>query len=637
MSYFCFFIMKAYLRRILFCLLLSAAFPATAQLRFTATVSPAQIGKTDYAEIQFIVENAKEVQQIIPPDLNNFIVISGPNQASGMSSVNGVVKRYISISYTVKPRSTGNFTIGPATAEADGSKLRSNPVRLEVTQSSSVNNKSNGIVQPFAGFDPFEEARRNPAYNESVIRKGENPLDKIKNNIIVRAEVNKTSCYVGEPVIVTYKLYTRLKSESNPTKTPSFNGFSVVDLMLADNNNFSVEKLNGKEYNVYTLRKSQLYPLQSGVLELEPAEVENNVHFIKEAYAGNSIEDMFDGFGNMVAPPEAVENHKITLQSTPISINVKPLPENNKPESFRGAVGKYELSGVLEKDTFSTDDAGKFLLLLKGEGNLQMVNAPEVDWPKNAEVFEAKTTEDINKMDVPVSGRKLFEYPFTVLEAGNYTLPPVTLNYFDPGSGQYMATVTNPIHFTVIKGTGKPMDIIQTEGKKEHFFNRLFNERWIIVAGIAALIIIGLIIWLVKENKKDTENKKVISAILSQSPAVKEEQIEVVPKRFPLLQSEKCLERNDSTAFYRSLDIELKDHLAGLLQLPREDINKRNIGSLFGKTALPVDTVQQVLQLMTDVEWQLYTPVADAEKMQTHFDNAKQLLEKLENAGISYP
>ena len=95
--------------------------------------------------------------------------------------------------------------------------------------------------------------------------------------MFLRVEVDKQSCFVGEPLVATYKLYTRLKSESNMTKNPSFNGFSVLDLQLPNDMSSTVEKYEGKEYNVYVIRKVQLYPLLAGELELGIAEIENTM------------------------------------------------------------------------------------------------------------------------------------------------------------------------------------------------------------------------------------------------------------------------------------------------------------------------------------------------------------------------
>ena len=90
------------------------------QVKFTAVASGKQISKNDYLQVQFVVENASNIEQIVPPSFKNFLVVSGPNQQSGMSNINGNVKQYIALEYILKPQRPGNFTLDPATAKADG-------------------------------------------------------------------------------------------------------------------------------------------------------------------------------------------------------------------------------------------------------------------------------------------------------------------------------------------------------------------------------------------------------------------------------------------------------------------------------------------------------------------------------------
>jgi hypothetical protein len=501
--------MKHFLLRLLLFVFLLHSSWLYAQPRFSASISPSQINKDEYAQLQFTVENATDIEKLIPPSLKDFTVVSGPNKMNGVSSINGNVTRYFAITYMIKPIAAGSYTIGAATVKADGKDLKSNPVYLQVSNKLSGNNKGgNSFMQPFNGMDLFEEPKPAVSFDESVLRDGENIQNKVNRNMLVKAEVNKTSCYVGEPVIVTYKLYTRLKSESNLSNNPSFNGFSVIDLEPPGSLHYSNEKINGKEYNVYTIRKAQLYPLQPGVVQLESAEVENNIHFIKEAYAKqlmNSMLDLYDGFGEPSVPPEAIENHKVTLQSKPLAITVKALPENNKPLNFRGAVGKFEIKADIEKKEFTTDDAGKLLVVIEGEGNMPLINAPAFQWPAGIESFEPKATDDLNKTTVPVSGRKLFEYTFTVDTPGHYKLPPIAFSYFDATAGQYKIINSKEINFTIKQGTGKLTHLteIKKEGDKERFFNKLFSHREWIVGTVALLIIAGLFFWIRKENKKD--------------------------------------------------------------------------------------------------------------------------------------
>ena len=241
--------MTNYLRKLLLFtfLLLSINMPALlAQVKFTATISPGTIGKNETAELRLIIENARQVDQIIPPSLRDFIVLSGPNQESGMETNNGVTKQYIGITYVLQPKTKGNFNIGPAIAKADGKILKANNVHLKVTNSTTANSQQPNN-SPFSGLSFFDEPQVQETDNKDfILKKGENIQAKIAKNIFIQLTLDKTSCYIGEPVVVTYKLWTRLKAESNITKNPYFNGFSVIDLVQPGSAAYDIEKQDGK-------------------------------------------------------------------------------------------------------------------------------------------------------------------------------------------------------------------------------------------------------------------------------------------------------------------------------------------------------------------------------------------------------
>src|SRR5436190_5878290 len=179
-------------------------YPVPAQVKFTAKISPAIIGKDETAELKLLVENATDVQQINPPALDNFIIVSGPNQESGMESINGNTTQYTGITFILRPKSKGDFTIASTTASADGKILKSNAVKIKVVNEPTGNSISSN--SPFSGLTNFDEpAARRGNYNDYILKKGENITDKINKNIFIRVDASKTSCYVGEPIMVTYK------------------------------------------------------------------------------------------------------------------------------------------------------------------------------------------------------------------------------------------------------------------------------------------------------------------------------------------------------------------------------------------------------------------------------------------------
>ncbi|MEP7109482.1 MAG: BatD family protein [Ferruginibacter sp.] len=617
----------------LFCffslLIMVCHYTLPAQTSFTAKISPGSIGKNETAELRIMIDFTQQVDGYIPPSLKDFIIVSGPNQENGMESYNGVTRQYIGITYELKPRSTGSFTIASATVKADGKILKSPPVTLVVTKNSSGNSQNNA-GSGFGSLFPFTEPVIQSSYNDFIIKKGEKIAEKINKNIFIRVEVSQHSCYVGEPVVVTYKLYTRLKSESNITKNPSFNGFSVIDLLPPGNNYYSIEKLNGREYNVYVLRKSQLYPLQAGPVELESAEVENNIHFIKEEYIirqRNGIDDMFRDFAQTAIPAEGIQDEKVTLQSKPELIIVKPLPEKEKSPLFKGAVGNFTIEASLEKSSFTTDDAGKLHIAISGNGNMSLIVPPDIAWPQGIEPYEPGTKEQLDKRTVPVSGTKVFEYPFTVAKPGDYYIPAIDFSFFDAKGGRYKTASTKPLPVKVSKGSGRNPLIVNGNNiktGKDHFFDTIFTNRWLIVIPLAILILTGLLIWLHKEKSKPVAAPKRAA---DTTPETLTELMEIPVN--PLVLTEEKLVSQDTRGFYEALNKELRKYLADKLQITLATINKKRIAEEADKKGVTVYTSLQIQQLLDDIEWQLYTPFAAEDKMQDMYNSADAIVHTL--------
>ena len=610
-----------------------------AQASFTAVCPQKKIGKNDYLQVQFKVENASNVETIIPPSFKNFSVVSGPNQESGMISINGKVDQYVSISYFLKPNSTGNFTIAPATAKADGKEFHSNPVNVEVTNASSSpagNNLPNSLsVFGNMNFDfPVEPPVHR--FDDYILKKGENINDKVQKNLFLKLDVSKTNCFVGEPVIASYKLYTRLRSETNVTSAPSFNGFSVSELELNDHNSAAIEKYNGREYNVYTLRKVQLYPLQPGTITLDPVVADNKVTFIKSEYAGTQRGDMFydmlQNFADATSPQDAVIEQHVTLQSKAVEITVKPLPRENMPPDFIGAVGNFTIQSSFQKNNITTDDAGNLKIVISGTGNIQLINAPKINWPGGIDGFDAKITDDINKFSVPMKGSKTFIYPFTVSNPGTYTIPPASFSFFDPAASVYKTLQTKPLVITVTRGTGIP--------NSPYLKNRIiqspevtgFLNIYSLYFAIGILLLAGVGFWIIQKNISKKKNELLKTKAKNENPG--KEVIETKPEFIipanPLEEAHEKLMEENSGAFYSVLDASFKKYLSARFKVPAEELTKKRLNEELDKCNVGLGTSLLLSSLMEDVELNLYAPPPNVNHLKEVYEKASEVVSLLD-------
>jgi hypothetical protein len=587
---------------------------SVAQTKFYASASPTKAGIDEYITYTLTVENGTNVEQINHPEFVGFITISGPNQFTSQTNRNGVVTQSVSLSYILQPKKSGNFLIAASTATIEGKTYKSNTVDITVSNKKSSNKNSTTTNQsPFAAFDLFDEPKPQKRFEDYILRNGETVQENVSRNMQLRLQTDKTSCYVGEPVLATYKLFTRLQSESNVSKNPSFNGFSVIDMMdQLDQSPYNHESINGREYNVYVIRKAQLYPLQAGSIELEPATLDNKITFVKNENGNNT---MFE------------EN--VSLTSKPLTIQVKPLPEAGKPENFKEAVGNFTIEATVEKNNFSIDETGKLLITISGKGNMQLLTIPEIDWPTNFEVYETKVTDNINNKTIPISGSKTFEIPFTVTDTGTHSIPAIKLSFFDPSNGSYKMVSTKSILLTISKGIGNAKSSIVLPIKKVKpvsLLNKIFASRWLVILLLASIIIVVFIFWLTKEKKK--EKKIVLKEIKQEEPKI-DTPVYLFPNINHLEKTENCLMKDDCADFYSLLSKELKQFLSKKFSIDKENINSKTLLTIMDNKNIDNRISMQTQQLFKEIEWQLYTPFERSEKLQNMYVRAQTLIQML--------
>lgn len=575
--------------------------------QFTLELSANSVALNDVIQVQYTIANGKNVSAFNPPDFKNFKVIQGPNQGSGWSSINGVVKEYITISYILQPLTTGTFTIPAASAVVDGKKILSNSAKVTITAASSK-------VQ--SQYPPLNQAPNQDVNQDIVLRKGEDVKKKIKENILLRLIASKKNCFLGEPIEVTYKLYTRLKSDSRILHKPSFNGFSVYEMLDNETIQGGEETYQGKVYNVYILRKVQLYPLQTGRLTLDSMSVENEVSF-REPGSLTREEDIFELLDNLqsgVAEDRGIIKEKLVIHSDVESITVNPLPENKEP-GYQGAVGNFNISASIEKDMVHQNDIGKLVIKVSGEGNFPMVFAPEVKWPQNFSAFEPITTESFNKGLVPLTGEKVFTIPFTVKKEGDYQIPPIRFSFFNPVTQQYSFSESLALPFSVL---GPKIDVKKDSNENDSFFISSSNILLFILGFIFLLLLFAAGILIFKKKKKpfkEDENFHQEETL----PLLGIEESKKDSLKYKMRRLKESLEMGDHSKFYDNLS-QVLDYWITDIHEVTDMSNWKSILSEKGINEMVIDLADVMRQ---EVDLAKYTPVIKAVQMNEAFINAE--------------
>jgi hypothetical protein len=87
--------------------------------------------------------------------------------------------------------------------------------------------------------------------------------------------------------------------------------------------------------------------------------------------------------------------------------------------------------------------------------------------PSDFEVYDPRSTENIQVTDNGVSGSKTVEYLFQPRFEGDYTIPAIPFTFFNPATGSYETRSTREYTLHVEKGTGDQSATVMSSRQRE--------------------------------------------------------------------------------------------------------------------------------------------------------------------------
>lgn len=346
------------------------------------------------------------------PDLSAFAVYLGSGTSTSMQIVNGRTSLSLTFQHRFQATAEGTFEIGPVTVRAGGRDLRTEPLTIRITDGPAPTSRSglpgaDGTVAP--------------------------------EDLFITATASKPRVYVNEPVIVEYRIFTRVDVDGyNITQQPGTTGFWVEEL---EDPQARVEQVvrDGLQYTSAVVRRVALFPTGAGTKTLAPLTLETQVRVQRRSRS--LFGDPFGGlFGSRVS---------VVVGSNPVEIEVLPLPEAGRPDAFTGLVGRLEVSASIDRTDAETNDALTYRLEVSGTGNIRTLPEPELGFPSDVEVYPPDVSERVDPTEDGVRGSKIFEYVIVPRAPGQVTIPAVKLAYFDVDAGTYAAAASDPITLTV--------------------------------------------------------------------------------------------------------------------------------------------------------------------------------------------
>jgi hypothetical protein len=571
-------------------------FTALAQVKFEARIDKDTYALNEKILLTFMINN--DGDNFDPPKLESFRV-EGPSISKGnntsISINNGKVNSrreiFTQLNYYLTPKSKGTFTIQPATIEYEGIIYKSNPVVVRIVDA---------VQMP---YDPND------------------PLAQVGEGVFLVADISKQNPYVNEPVTVVYKVYFDPRYGVNnvrETDNPAYNGFWS---QFQDMKNLKavLAKYNGKDYAMVEWRKVILYPLESGNKNLDPLTITMDVNVpVRRTSPYES-------------PFQTVSK---TISAGARTINVKPLPEANKPIDFKGAVGDFAFKIVPSKKQVKFGESLDLVVEVSGKGNLKLFELPKLELPTAFDVFEPKHNEEVNTPLSGMIGKISDTYTIVPQAKGKYPIKPLVFSYFDLKSNSYKTITSEEFVVDVIDGPGlatvasnnsEKQDITKTEtfqfiNRKTSFepINKSTPFRSTIYYSLLLLPLCFIPILFIVKRKTDE--------YVSDEHGNRIRMNNKLAKKY-LGEAKKQL--GNKVPFYLAIEKALHNFLKAKLNIETSEMDKENIQLLLVQKNASQESVANFINTMKSAEFARYAPSSD-DTMKLDFEKAVESISLLE-------
>lgn len=400
-----------------------------------------------YYRLSFSV-NAADVSNFTPPSFKDFEVLSGPSQSTSSSYtyINGRSSHSQSTTFTyiLSARKSGRISIGAASVRVGGKVLHSRPLQLNAVAGNSVNSSHSSNASGSAS-----SSSRSGMGAQQVQQAG-TPVSQ--RDLFIDVTPSRTRVKEQEAVLLTYRIHARVGvalSNTSLTQKPDFKGLISQEIPIPGNQiQTSIEHKGGTTYRTGTILQYVVFPQKSGVITVPSITFDCTV--VQQDNTLDLAEAFFNGGGTIGV--------QVRRTVPVLNMQVDPLPQP-RPANFSGAVGKYLISGSVTTPSVKTNDIGNYRIILSGLGNLKLITAPKVNFPKDFSTYDPKTTDKTKVTADGLNGQLVFDYTFVPRNVGDYTIPAAEFVFFDTETNTYKTVKTDPIKLHVAKGKNSDVDI----------------------------------------------------------------------------------------------------------------------------------------------------------------------------------
>ena len=542
--------------------------------KFYADIDARKVIEGSYVQVTFVLENGQGSGFKLPK-MDDFVVVSGPSTSNSTKIFNGHKTTEVGYTYGLQPKGLGVKVIPAASMTVNGKTMNTTPVSIEVVKGASSS------------------------------------VDKDKQ-IFVRTFLTDTSVYVGQQILLEYKLYTMVDVRNiNFGIDNEFEGFFAEELRISQRG-YIREVIDGVEYHVRPIKQVALFPQQTGTYMIPPNSV--SLGIVKQGASRGFF------YNSQLIPKTMIAEGK--------TIVVNELPPTTG--TFSGAVGRYRMSAKANKNSLTTDEAITVIMEVVGNGDSKTVSPPKWPLPDGLEMYEPNVIQDeVVETTKGKNHKKIFEYLIVAKTPGRYKLIP-SFHYFDTDSLSYRTLIRNLGTINVVKGSDKaPVDIQEStqdvaeifqstklKSKGSSTFNPVFQ--WVALL-LPFFIGIGIYLYGARLDKLGKRDPALLKREKAYGIAVSR-----------LETSKKYMDKDEGSKFYEEMISAIKSYITDKYSIPALHIKKSELLKQLQQKEITESDISILEEILTQSEMGMYAPGAATQLSET-YSAALELIARLEN------
>ena len=537
-------------------------------------------------------------------------IITGPytSEQSNFQMVNGHTSSSSSITYTyiLCANKNGSYTIPAARVHANGKTITSNPLKV------TVSGKAAGTGNAPKMHDDYDDRPQ--------MRAAGTPISG--SDLFIKVSANKQRVHEQEPILLTYKVYTLVDLTQLEGKMPDLTGFHSQEVKMPQQKSFHIESVNGRNYRCVTWSQYVMYPQMTGDLEIP------SITFNGTVIQQNRNVDPFEAFLNGGSGYVEV---KRSIKAPGLKIHVDPLPK--RPDNFSGGVGKFNISGQLNKTEVKANDPITVRVVVGGVGNLKLIKQPVVNFPKDFDKYDPKVTDKTKLTANGVEGNMIYDFLAVPRNQGKYTIPPVEFTYYDVAANAYKTIKTQAFELEVEKGDGNGGTAVDFTDEKNQDIHAIKTGKvvrkdaaslffgsasyWIVLALLLAAFIALMIIF----RRRAIENADIVKMRGKKANKVANKRLRA---------AHKLMVAGKQGEFYDEVLRALWGYMGDKLNIPVSELSHDNIADKLAEHHVDEQTVNTFIEALDECEFERYAPGDAAGNMNKTYESAATAIEKIE-------